>query len=605
MVIDYRNVTLHSGFWYEKQVLNSEVTTQAVYDRFAETGRMDAFKCDWKEGDPNKPHIFWDSDVAKWMEGAAYILAKEDRPDLRAKVEELIDRIEKNQGEDGYFNIYYTVVEPENRFTVRNNHELYCAGHLMEAACAYYEATGRDRFLRLMEKYADYIAKVFMVEKSAKFQTPGHEEIELALYRMYRTTGKKKFLNLCTHFLERRGQPDNEEAQIFLASHYAQSHAPIREQHEAFGHSVRAMYLYAGMTDLAKETGDEALLNACRDLFTDVIQKKMYVTGGLGSTRIGEAFTVPYDLPNAGAYTETCASIGMIFFARRLMEADPANAAKYADIIELEMYNGALSGLSMSGDEFFYENPLEIYRVERHRITATNDQERWPISQRVKVFGCSCCPPNLVRWLASLGQDFYALDEQSGEVFINQFGDSHFERDGVTVRVETDYPHSGALHITTNVPVRIRIPGWCRRFTADAAYVMENGYACFEAGEFTLKLHMRPELIASSVRVVRNQGKAVLRRGPMIYCAEGCDHDGDVHTLCFDRMAMTTAKVTYDEALKNDVVTVDGWRLADAEPNALYAPLAECYTPVKLRMIPYHAFANRGKCDMLVYMPYR
>ena len=577
MYTNYRNVDLIGGFWADKQQLNSTVTTQAVYDRFFETGRMDAFKCEWHEGEPNKPHIFWDSDVAKWMEGAAYILAKEDRPDLSEKVEELIDRIEMNQGEDGYFNIYYTVVEPENRFTVRNNHELYCAGHLMEAACAYYEATGRDRFLRLMEKYADYIAKVFMVEKSAK----------------------------CAHVLERRGQPDNEESQIFLASHYAQSHAPIREQHEAFGHSVRAMYLYAGMTDLAKETGDEALLTACRDLFNDVVTKKMYVTGGLGSTRIGEAFTVPYDLPNAGAYTETCASIGMIFFARRLMEADPANAAKYADIIELEMYNGALSGLSLSGDEFFYENPLEIYRVERHRITATNDQERWPISQRVKIFGCSCCPPNLVRWLASIGQDFYAQDEQSGEVYIHQFADSAYERDGVNVRVETEYPHNGTLHIIANVPVHVRIPGWCHSYRADQPYTAENGYIRFEAGEITLKLQVRPELIASSIRVARNQGKAVLRRGPMIYCAEGCDHEGDVHTLCFDRMAMSTAKVTYDEALKNDVVTVDGWRLADAESDVLYAPLTECYAPVKLRMIPYHAFANRGKCDMLVYMPYR
>lgn len=605
MISDYRNVTLHSGFWHEKQVLNSEVTTQAVYDRFDETGRMDAFKCDWKEGEPNKPHIFWDSDVAKWIEGAAYILAKEDRPDLTAKVEELIDRIEQNQGEDGYFNIYYTVVEPENRFTVRNNHELYCAGHLMEAACAYYEATGRDRFLRLMEKYADYIAQVFMVEKSAKFQTPGHEEIELALYRMYRTTGKKKFLDLCAHFLERRGQPDNEEAQIFLAAHYAQSHAPIREQHEAFGHSVRAMYLYSGMTDLAKETGDEALLTACRDLFDDATTKKMYVTGGLGSTRIGEAFTVPYDLPNAGAYTETCASIGMIFFARRLFETDPTHASKYADIIELEMYNGALSGLSLDGEKFFYENPLEINLAERNRITATNDRERWPITQRVKVFRCSCCPPNLTRWLASIGGDFYALDEKSGEVYINQFADSTFERDGVIVRVETKYPHSGALHITANAPVRVRIPGWCRQFTADADYVMENGYARFEAGEFTLKLRMRPELIASSVRVTRNQGKAVLRRGPMIYCAEGWDHDGDVHTLCFDRMAMSTAKTSYDETLKSDIVTVDGWRLIDAEPDALYAPLTERYAPVKLRMIPYHTFANRGECDMLVYLSYR
>ena len=605
MFTDYQSVKLESGFWFEKQQLNSTVTTQAVYDRFYETGRIDAFKCDWKEGELNKPHIFWDCDVAKWMEGAAYILAREDRPDLTEKVEELIDRIEANQGEDGYFNIYYTVVEPQNRFTVRNNHELYCAGHLMEAACAYYEATGRNRFLRLMEKYADYIARVFMVEKSAAFETPGHEEIELALYRMYRTTGQTRFLDLCVHFLERRGQPDNAEAQIFAASHYAQSHAPIRDQHEAFGHSVRAMYLYAAMADLAYETGDAALLTACRDLFLDVTRHKMYVTGGLGSTRIGEAFTVPYDLPNAGAYTETCASIGMIFFARRMMQADPEHAAEYADIIELEMYNGALSGLSLDGNKFFYENPLEICRAERHRITATTDGERWPPSQRLLMFGCSCCPPNLTRWIASVGQDFYALDESKGEVYINQFGESSFEKNGISVHVETQYPYSGQIRVRSNVSVCVRIPAWCRRFTADQSYTESKGYVRFEAGEVLIKLEMRPELVASSVRVSRNIGKAALRRGPMIYCAEGIDHDGDVHTLCFDRMAVNTAKIVSDESLNTKVITMEGWRRVDTEPDALYAPLLERYQPVTLRMIPYHLFANREKCDMLVYLSYR
>lgn len=605
MISDYRNVTLHSGFWYEKEKLCREVTTQAVYDRFAETGRVDAFKFDWKEGEPNKPHIFWDSDLAKWIEGAAYVLAKHDRPDLQGRVEWLIDRIEEHQQEDGYFNVYYTVVEPGKRFTVRNNHELYCAGHLMEAACAYYEATGRDRFLRLMEKYADCIAKIFTVDKSAAFVTPGHEEIELALYRMYRTTGKKKYLDLCAFFLENRGQSDNGEAQIFAAAHYAQSHAPIRDQHEAFGHSVRAMYLYAGMADLARETGDEALLNACRDLFDDVVRRKMYITGGIGSTRIGEAFTVPYDLPNAGAYTETCASIGMILFARRMMTADPLNMAKYADIIELEMYNGALSGLSLDGDKFFYENPLEINLTERNRITATSERERWPISQRVKVFSCSCCPPNLTRWLSSIGQDFYAQDEASGEVYIHQIADSTYEREGALVRVETEYPHRGAIHITSNVPFRLRIPAWCKKIRADGDYSMKDGYACFAAGEVTVKLNMDPCLLASSVRVVRNQGKAALRRGPMIYCVEGCDHDGDVHTLCFDRMAMRSAKAVFDPELGCNTIVADGWRIVDADPDVLYAPVSEHYKQARLRLIPYHAFANRGECDMLVYLPYR
>ena len=520
MLTDHRYVTLGEGYWKKKADLNRNVTMGAVYDRFDESGRIAAFKCDWKEGDPQRPHIFWDSDVAKWMEGAAYILEKESAPELEAKVEALVDEIEKNQHEDGYFNIYYTVVEPDKRWTNRDCHELYCAGHLMEAACAYYNATGRDRFLRCMEKYADYIAKVFMIDHSAAFNTPGHEEIELALYKMYKTTGERRFYDLMKYFLETRGQPDNKEAQIFAAAHYAQSHAPIREQHDAYGHSVRAMYLYSGMADYAAESGDEALLAACRDLFEDTTRRKMYVTGGIGSTNIGEAFTIPYDLPNAKAYTETCASIGLIFFANRMFRADPVKDAKYADIVELELYNGALSGLSLDGEKFFYENPLEINLTERHRITATNDGEHWPITQRVRIFGCSCCPPNVNRLLPAVGDYFYGYDETEGAVYVNQFGTSVFEKDGVKVSQVTEYPMDGTVRIVSNVPVYVRVPGWCRSFTTDRPHVMAHGYAKFDAGEITLTFAMKPVLLSANPRVTNNLGRAALRYGPFIYCAE-------------------------------------------------------------------------------------
>lgn len=599
MKYDYRSVTITDGFWKEKQLLNENVTINAVYDRFAETGRVDAFKFDWKEGEPNKPHIFWDSDVAKWVEGAAYMLRDNNRPDLEEKIEWVIDRIEENQHADGYFNIYYTVVEPGQRFTKRNNHELYCAGHLMEAACAYYEATGRDRFLGLMEKYADCIARIFVEEKSSAFETPGHEEIELALIRMYRTTGKVKFLDLAAHFINRRGLPENKEAQLFDEGQYTQSHLPVREQREAYGHAVRAMYLYAGMADLALETGDEALLEVCRSLFRDVTTRKMYVTGGIGSTRIGEAFTIAYDLPNAGAYTETCASIGMTYFAQRMIAADPANAAKYADVIELEMYNGALSGLSLDGDKFFYENPLEINLTERRRITCTKDRERWPITERVKVFSCSCCPPNLNRWIASIGSYFYALDPESGEVYINQFGSSRFSCDGAEVTVETDYPRSGVIRIRANRIIHVRIPGWCRSFKADRPYRIENGYACFEAGSVTIDFAMAPELVVSSVHVARNLGKAALRCGPIVYCAEAIDNGGSVHDLYLDSAAIGAA------ICDGDRIIVPGARRVDPAADALYTPLSESFIPTAVTMIPYYTFANRGECDMLVFLPYR
>lgn len=596
MLTDYRNVTIKGGYLKEKEELNRRVTEGAVYDRFSESGRIDAFRCDWKPGMEKRPHFFWDSDVAKWMEGAAYILSRESDPALEAKVESLIDCIEKNQGEDGYFNIYFTVVEPEKRFSNRDWHELYCAGHLIEA-------TGKERFLALMEKYAAYIYRVFVTERSAAFMTPGHEEIELALYRLYKVTGKKLYLDLMAFFLNNRGVPGNYEPQIFGEAHYAQSYAPIRKQREAFGHSVRAMYLYSGMADLAAETGDEELLAACRALFEDVTCRKMYVTGGIGSTCIGEAFTAPYDLPNATAYTETCASIGMIYFANRLFKADPLHPSRYADAVELELYNGALSGLSLDGERFFYENPLEISLRERNRITSTHEKERFPITQRPKIFGCSCCPPNLVRLLASLGEYIYAYDEKEDAVYVNQFAESEFAKGDVKVTSVTDYPKEGRVALSSNRPLYVRIPGWCRQFTADKPYRMVNGYARFEAGEVTVEFSITPELLAASVGVYRNIGKAALSRGPVIYCAEGVDN-GELHSLYFERASVKDAQEVRDDTLGLWVLTLPGWRRVDTS-SALYAPLKEAFEPVTLRLIPYYAFANRGETDMLVYLNYR
>ena len=601
MQTSYQHVKLLSGYLKEKEELNRKVTLDAVYGQFVETGRIEAFNFSWKEGMPNRPHFFWDSDVAKWMEGAAYQLAREKDADLEEKVESLIDCIEKHQGEDGYFNIYFTVIEPEKRFTNRDWHELYCAGHLTEAAVAYYEATGKDRFLRLMEKYVEYIAKVFMDEGSAPYETPGHEEIELALYRLYKVTGKERYLDLMKHFLERRGQPDNTEAQIFNEAHYAQSYAPIRQQKEAYGHSVRAVYLYSGMTDLAMETKDKALLETCKALFTDITRRKMYVTGGIGSTCIGEAFTVAYDLPNATAYTETCASIGLIFFANRLFKADPTHPSRYHDAVELELYNGALSGLSLDGKRFFYENPLEINLAQRHRITSTHERERFPISQRPLMFGCSCCPPNINRLLASLGEYVYACDEEKGRVYINQFAHSEYNDGKHKVTVKTDYPVTGKMTVVADCETAIRIPGWCHSFTAARPYTTENGYAVFSAGETEIEMDMTPYLVSASVGVVKNIGKAALRRGPMIYCAEGVDNPS-VHTLYYPR-SLYEVKEELDPIL-GITLTLEGYRRVD-KTDALYMPLEEVFIPATIRLVPYHAFANRGETDMLVYLNYR
>lgn len=602
MQANYQNVTLTGGFWKQKEDLNRDVTLDAVYNRFDETGRIAAFRCDWKDGMPNRPHIFWDSDVAKWMEGAAYQLSREDDPVLRARVEAIIDEIEKNQHADGYFNIFYTVVEPENRFTNRDHHELYCAGHLIEAAVAYHDAVGDTRFLGLMEKYARYIKAVFMdgtAEPKPKFATPGHEEIELALVKLWHATGNRDYLDLAAHFVNRRGYGDNGES----LSENIQSHKPLREQRDAVGHSVRAGYIYAAMADLARETNDAALDEACRVLFEDMAYRKMYVTGGLGSTNVGEAFTIPYDLSNDKAYAETCASIAMILFAHRMFLLH--HEAKYADAVELELYNGMLSGLSLSGDAFFYENPLEIQLDNYKKVGG-----RYPITRRQRVFGCSCCPCNLNRVLASVGQYFYA--EEDGAVWVNQFGTSAYKNGGLAVAQETDYPVSGEIRLTANCPVYVRIPGWCRSFTASASYEMAGGYAKFAAGEIVVRFEMQPEYVVSHVGIYKNAGKVALRRGPIVYCAEAIDNGGDVHSLFADgaNPAFALAESVPETGIPD--VIARGYRRHNATPAMdaglqLYAPLSvpEKCTPEEIRFIPYHAFANRDETNMLVWLPYR
>jgi DUF1680 family protein len=266
------------------------------------------------------------------------------------------------------------------------------------------------------------------------------------------------------------------------------------------------------------------------------------------------------------------------------------------------MYNGMLSGISLDGDKFFYENPLEIFLEERGRLKSLGKSERWPITQRPKVFGCSCCPPNLVRLLSSLGNYMYAYDEKSGEVYIDQFADSIYEKDGVRVEVSTDYPYDSVIKIKTNAPVKVRIPEWCHGFEASSDHTVENGYACFGAGEFEVDLLMNPELVASSVNVVRNLGKAALRYGPVIYCAEAIDNGGEVHKLYLDPERVADAKISYSEELGREVIDCDGFLRVDEQTGKLYAPYSRKFEPVTVRMIPYHCFANRGESDMAVYL---
>jgi len=591
---DYRAITLTGGFWKAKEDLNRDVTIPAVYERFSESGRIDAFKCDWKEGMDKKPHFFWDSDVVKWIEGAAYCLSRKSDPELEAKVEAIIDEIEKNRDENGYFNIYFTVVEPKARFKMRGHHELYCAGHMMEAAVAYYEATGKRRFLDIAEKYAGYIKSVFMdgtADVKPGFLTPGHQEIELALLRMYRATDNSDWLELAKFFLDRRGA---NEIEALGRDQYTQSWLPVREQHEAVGHSVRAGYLYTAMADLAHEIDDEELKTACRDIWNDIVTGKMYITGGVGAVPHGERFGERFYLPNETSYNETCASIALMLFAQRMNKMELES--KYADVIERQMYNGMMSGLSLSGDAFFYQNVLQVGG-------SVDVDNKHPTAKRPQMFGCSCCPPNLNRTLSSMGQYFYMWDEN--DVWVNQFGDSELSDGGIKVTQKTEYPKNGKVVITAEGTknIRVRVPDWCDSFTASREYTMEKGYAVFPGeGEITVQFEMRPKLMKSDFRVRDNRGRVAVQYGPVVYCAENIDN-GDVHSLCIDAVNPRW-ETEVCETCGCMKLSVNGYQLGE-QKEGLHAELNPSLEPLRIKLIPYHVFANRECTGMTVYLWYR
>ncbi len=602
MDFHFSEVTLREGFWKALAEKNRATTLPAVYDRFAETGRFDALSCNWKEGEPNRPHIFWDSDVAKWIEGASYVIAKAPDPLLERRIEDAIDAIEENQWVDGYINSYFTTIEPQNRFTRRGDHELYCIGHLIEAAVAYYHATGKDRFLKIMERCVDCVWKVFVEDGSAAFVTPGHEEIELALLRLYRTTGCEKHLELCKFFVNQRGNnPKDQQIYPDLKPGYEQSNLPVRELTLAEGHSVRAMYLYTAMADLAKETGDEDLKAACLRLYADVVERKMYITGGIGSTDIGEAFTVAYDLPSERAYTETCASIGLMLFAQKMLEL--CGDAGYADTVERAMYNGMLAGLSLDGRSFFYENPLEITLRDHSKNTSTVHRERYPITQRLEVFGCSCCPPNLNRLLSSMERFVYRT--AADLFYVDQYISASVITDAGKVEIVTDYPLSGKISLQAQGIGRLalRIPGWCRAFTLNAPYTLEGGYAIVDApAALELVLDMTPTLYEANGEVNDCAGKAAVMVGPLVYCAEGQDNDGiNLHRLAYSADLAPIAE--YCPTCGLNRLEVNGYICESS--TVLYRPLADRYTSCRIGLIPYFAFANRGADDMLVWMRYR
>ena len=605
--LSFTNVDIDQGFWHNRQQQNAAVTIYAIYEQFRKTGRFEALKLNWKEGEPNQPHIFWDSDVAKWIESAAYILTKHPDAKLETLADGMIDDIVASQEECGYFNSWFQRFEPQNRFTRRTDHELYCAGHLMEAAVAYYHATKKDKFLRAMCRYADYIETVFVKEHSASFVTPGHPEIELALVRLADCTGEKRYLELSKFFVDRRGTQE-EQKYPWANRKYAQDHLPVRRQTTAEGHAVRAGYLYCAMADLAVRYDDAELRRACEAIWDNIVHRRMYITGGIGSATEGEAFTIDYDLPNLHAYSESCAAISLIFFAKRMLALTPRG--EYADILEKALYNGFLSSISLDGKAFFYENPLAVYPKLKFRDSSMGDgTSRMPITQRVEVFNCSCCPPNISRLLATIGDYLYSFVGET--LYIHQYIAGTAQYGNMTIRQTTLYPHDGEITITLHdcpfQHVAVRIPGWCEKavVTCNGAVwhgTVQDGYAllpCDGDCVITLSLAMPVTLMEANPYVIENAGRVAVTRGPIVYCLEACDNG----ELLPDVQIQNTenAEIRFDEFFQADCILLDGWR---HEPTAaLYQKVGSSrLIPQRLEFIPYFGFANRGETEMQVWI---
>lgn len=618
------SVDIH-GLFGDRQDAICDTTAEILLDRCVEAGMVRAI--DTKKPSPGivipiqawggTTQMFWDSDLGKSIETVAYSLYRRKNPKLEARVDEIIDMYEKMQDEDGYLNAWFQRVQPDRRWTnLRDHHELYCAGHLIEGAVAYFQATGKHKLLDIMCRYCDYLIKTFGRGEGQLRGYCGHEEIELALVRLARVTGQKKYLDLSKFFVDERGaEPhyfteetirDGRDPANFIQKtyEYSQSHQPVRDQKKVVGHAVRAMYLYAGMADIATEYNDDSLTAALEILWDDLTTKQMYVTGGIGPAAANEGFTDYYDLPNESAYAETCASVGLVFWANRMLGRGPNR--RYADIMEQALYNGAMSGLSLDGKTFFYENPLE----------SAGHHHRWVWHH------CPCCPPNIARLLASIGSYMYAVAED--EIAVHLYGEStaRFEIGDAKIELEqkTRYPWDGAIHfdVKTDTAARfaisLRIPEWAARSTLrvngqslDLASVTINGYARVErdwksGDHIDLDIPLAPRALFANPLVRQDAGRAALMRGPMVYCVETTDNGEGLNgiQLSGDLSDVTTIEIPeLRGAVAIDLsVTRDQADWGDA----LYRTSPPKTEKTTARFVPYPFWDNRAPGEMLVWV---
>lgn len=583
--------------------------------------------------------VFQDSDIAKWLEAVAYTLVLFPDAALEARADEMIALVGNAQQADGYLNTYFTLNDDKAHFSnLHEAHELYCAGHMMEAAVAYYEATGKRVLLDIMLRMTDCIYAYFITQGAEGY--PGHPEVELALMRMYHATGEKKCLELAAHFINVRGvdphfyEKEREKIDWTVWNNdpanyeYEQNYAPVREQDRAVGHAVRAVYLYTGMALLAQETQDISLVDACKKLWNSITEEQMYVTGGIGSTCLGEAFTTAYQLPNDTAYAETCASIGLIFFARRMLELDVDS--RYANVMERALYNCVLAGMQLNGTRFFYVNHLE----NEPGVSGIIPTHKHTLPERPQWFGCACCPPNVARLLPSIAE--YAWSETADTLYSHLYlaGDLKLEHKNTLLHVETDYPYEGHVSYTiepldgsADFTLAIRIPDWSRHTDVvinDAMVFKDNclcdaeisGRTIVEYRKGYLYIHrtfvkddvielimdMTPYRIYANTKVSADSGRAACARGPLVYCAEGADNDADVFSLSVAPDAAITV-LPYDEKKLYGIVPMEigGYRLHSAR--SLYSQARPERTACSIQLVPYYTWCNRGLNQMRVWLP--
>ena len=584
----------------------------------------------WPE-DPKNPKdefygmAFQDSDFYKWVEAVAYSLTQYPDSELERKADEAIDIVCAAQEENGYLDTYYILNGMDQIFTnLKDFHELYCLGHLIEGAVAYYQATGKDKLLNCACRYADFVAERFGREEGKCKGYPGHEIAEMALAGLYEETGEDKYLKLAKFFVDERGTrpyyfdvedpkrvPKGKEKE--LRYEYNQAHKPVREQEEAVGHAVRAAYLYSGMTDVARITKDEGLYQACETLWENVTNKKMYITGAIGGTQDGEAFSFNYDLPNDLAYAETCAAIGLMFWARRMLEIRPDR--KYADVMERALYNSVLSGMDLDGKAFFYVNPLEVLPEACHK-----DSRKFHVKPvRQKWFGCACCPPNLARLLSSIGR--YAYGENKDTLFVHLYIGGIIKKqvgeEEIQVILDSDMPWNGNVNVTVkgkNVPftLALRIPEWSIGFEApkldDALIEEKDGYLYITKSwgkeeRFSLEFPMEARQYMADANVREDIGKVAVVRGPIVYCLEEVDNGKDLHLITMASDAKFETEMFKIRDLDVVSLKAEGFRQKKQEMKGLYCPLTACEEETQtLRFIPYFTWANRGENEMTVWI---